>query len=247
MDKKQNSRIKKGIKTINSQLDLISNELIYLYVATDSDDIVSVNEHLKELYNCLQKCCLDARKFVANEVMNGIDIDEMLDRDIENSEIEIEKFDNNVIKISMPIITPFVIYKKEKLYPNNELNPREIDAIDRSEFMIETLKTAIIKFLKSNEINKSAYKKSTLIYIHYFKNSYPAKRIPDTDNYSYKAFNDLITGYLTNSGDNASDTDFFIKTAHGKETHTEIYLIPDQFNSFIKKKISPNAVYNKST
>lgn len=247
MDKKQNSRIKKGIKTINSQLDLISNELIYLYVATDSDDIVSVNEHLKELYNRLQKCCLYARKFASNEVMNQIDIEQMLDADIENSGIEIVKFDNDVIKISMPIITPFAIYKRVMLYPNNELTPREIDAIDRSEFMIETLKTAIIKFIKCNEINHIAYKKSTLLYIHYFKNNYPMRRIPDTDNYSYKAFNDLITGYLAGYGDNALETDFFIKTAHGKETHTEIYLIPKQFNSFIKKIISPKAVYSKTT
>ena len=158
MDKKQNSRIKKGISTIKKQLESVENELIRLFVAADADNDITANESLKELYNCLQEICLFARKFVSNEVSNSTDIEQIFEQELENSEIEIVKFDNDVIKISMPILTPFAIYKRVKLYPNNELTSREIDAISRSDVMINILKSALIKFLNSNKVNRMAYK-----------------------------------------------------------------------------------------
>ena len=246
MNEIQKNRATENLKAFLKELDSIKQVFMLAMKSLKFHDDKLYNSYLKTVYDELQTICLRCRNFVSNEIIDPLEIEHILDKEIENSEIEITKFDNDVIKISMPIITPFVAYKKKKLYPKSVTNLREIDAISRSENMIVTLERAAIKFLKTNKIDREIYKKKTLIYINYFENSYQRRLIPDTDNYSYKAFTDIIAGYFTNSSDNAFSTDFFIKTAYGEKTHTELFLIPAQFDSFIKDTISPNAIYNKS-
>lgn len=246
MNEIQKNKSSKKIKSFIKGLDSITQVFLLALRSLDFDDDKSYNSYLKSLYDDLQKICLRYRNFVSDEIMDVSELKQFFDREIENSEIEISKLDNNVIKISMPIITPFVAYKKKKLYPTSVTNAKEINIINRSEIMIDMLERAVMQFIEKNKIDRSVYQKKTLFYINYFENSYQRRLVPDTDNYSYKAFTDIITGYFTSSGDSAFNTDFILKTTHGDKTHTEIYLVPAHFNSFINNCISPNAIYDKS-
>lgn len=241
MENKLKIRIKKRIVEINKQIKTATKELKFAEEVIDSDEDL-FQEHLKNAYGIHQKSSIELRNLASKTIENSHIIETLFNEEIQNSEIEIVQFKNNIIKISMPIITPFSIYKRLKLYPKDRLTVRDIEAIDRSDLIIKTLARAINKFLEKNNIDRSIYQNTTLMYVNIFDNDYRTDRIPDTDNYSYKAITDAIACNFILGGDSAFNMDFINISVNGEKIKTEIYLIPAQFKTFYNRIVSHNPV-----
>ena len=154
--------------------------------------------------------------------------------------VKIEEIQRGIIKIEMPLIMPFYSLKRLTNYPDC-FNAECVESVFNSCVNIYSLlEIEIFNYLKKNPFDISNYKQCALVYVNYHVDK--KTKIPDSDNYAYKALTDLIAANFCKFGDAYNELDFHFITLKGNEEKTLIYLLSDWKRDEILKILFPNGV-----
>ena len=224
-----NEKITRKLITINKGFDRAIFQSTQAKEGILDNDITSYEENVIEALLTSEKQYIELKKLAALTISNKLMIREVEQREKAIANIEIKQLKNNVICLTVPIITPFSVYHTLQLFPKSIEKNYVVKAIEKSTTQLYLIQQELYKFFTENKIDSSIYKNMTVLYINHFADKYDNNRIPDTNNYTYKSITDVICSILRcDEPDSIVDT--LIQTRNGKETFTEIYVLPFQYD-----------------
>lgn len=212
--------VSSGFCEVEDMLSNAKNSLL------DSDDEL-FNSYLKGALIKAEKSYVRLRKYISDAIESPTVKKEILQKEVNNSKINISKLGNGIIKITMPIILPFKKLKSIRAYPNDCTQIEFAETFDRVNCFISLLEKALDDFKKENNFSSIPMQSFTILYKNVFAKEY-LSYIPDSDNYEYKQITDVIVDAFAINNDSYNNVDFIYNSGIGDSTRTDIYLIPNR-------------------
>lgn len=229
MGNMNNEKISRKLITINKGLDRA------MYQTSQSKDGIIENDtnlyedKLIEALLNTEKQYIELKKLAALTISNKVMLKNIEKYEKEVANIDIKLLKKGIICLSIPIITPFSIYHTLQLYPKNIERPYIVNAIDKTFSQLYLIQKELENFFDDNNIEQEKYKHMSVVFINHYGEKYDNIRIPDSNNYAYKALTDVICSVFK-CEEIGSVVDTIIQSRSGRETFTEIYILPCQYD-----------------
>lgn len=190
------------IKNIIDYLDALKN-----VDENNAEQIKSLLDNLINSSDCLVHNVRQMPLEMGVECINGKNIRDLTEELIvESSGVKVDYIKDNWLGLRLPAIPP----KRDNNY---------------SDYLFLPLNFALKKFFQDRLfINKG---KMILIYRFVYSNTVPQKMYLDYDNLEVKMITDVIVSHTTKT-DHPTKLNNYYCFAQGEETHTEVFLLPNE-------------------
>lgn len=237
MSKINKEKTAKQLLKVNKSFDMIQQKISQSKDGIVTNDIDVFEKNLVEALLDSERQYIQLKRLASENINNKLVLHEAVDKEIDVAKIEISVDKSGTIRLKIPIMTPFSVYKRLQLYPNSCGKERTINIIDKTVSQAFLIQKVLNNFIAEQEIDKSKYENMTVIYNHIFKKDYAFNKICDSDNYAYKTLNDIISAAFCRGKDNFCNVTYVLKSSYGNSTHTEIYIVPEELNLNFGSKI----------
>lgn len=198
---------------LNCNENCVKNIIEYLDALKKVDE--EDTEHIKKLIDNLinSSDCLvhNSRQLpleMCVEYINGKNIRDLTeDLIVESSGVKVDYINDNWLRLRLPAIPP---KRSKKNY---------------SDYLFLPLHYALSKSFQEQIFSNKG--KKILIYRFVYSKTVPQKSYLDYDNLEVKMITDVIVSHTTKT-DNPTKLNNYYCSAQGEETHTEVFLIPDE-------------------
>ena len=157
MSKINKEKTAKQLLKVNKSFDMIQQKISQSKDGIVANDIDVFEKNLVEALLDSERQYIQLKRLASENINNKLVLYEAVDKEIDVAKIEISVDKSGTIRLKIPIMTPFSVYKRLQLYPNSCGKERTINIIDKTVSQAFLIQKVLNNFIAEQEIDKSKY------------------------------------------------------------------------------------------